>query len=270
MNIIAKTSILAVTGLVLASQAADAALQYTAGDILLGFRTSSKEYVIDLGNFSNFTPTSTFSLDISADLASLAANWNTGNTGITWSVMGYAGSFSGNNASALTNNYSIFASKGEQTLGTPETSYNNLDKTTAVAIKNSIIGFTGNAVTGPNVADGAAARSILNTPSGIASDWTYYVTGATTNGVPFNGLPSSPETNLDTAGFTATTLNNTAVDLFKMNASASGAGVYEGTFQVSNAGVLSYQAVPEPSTYAMLCVGALGVMTMLRRRAIKA
>jgi hypothetical protein len=69
----------------------------------------------------------------------------------------------------------------------------------------------------------------------------------------------------------SSTLGNTSLDLFELNAKGSTTGgTYLGTFELSNSGDLSFQAVPEPSTYAMMVVGGLGFLGLLRRRPLKA
>ena len=50
----------------------------------------------------------------------------------------------------------------------------------------------------------------------------------------------------------------------------SNAGIQGGTFTIESDGDLVYQAVPEPSAYAMTAAGGLGLLHLLRRRSIKA
>lgn len=262
MNLLAKTTLLALAGLTIASQSATAALTYTPGDILLGFRTPTKDYVIDLGNYSNFTTLqqNVTVTNLNADLTTLlGTNWAT-NTTLSWGAVGY---YTNSNASLT------FASKGESVLGTAEVGWDQASRTTTIANNTAISTFSLNAYS--NLASNTAnLTGIISTPdSATAAYWSNFVTGSYTgdNGISFGVFNPTIEANA--SGGTAIT--NTALDLFKMSVnSGGGAGAYQGTFTVAGNGDLVFNAVPEPSTYAMLGVGAIAFLGMMRRRSVKA
>jgi hypothetical protein len=61
----------------------------------------------------------------------------------------------------------------------------------------------------------------------------------------------------------------TAIDLFRIeknNQGGTGANAYKGTFTINDTGVVTYAvAVPEPTSAALLCIGA-GLVGFARRR----
>lgn len=64
----------------------------------------------------------------------------------------------------------------------------------------------------------------------------------------------------------------TALDLFLFNGNgnnASDPGIYENTFTIdTTTGDINVLAVPEPSSYAMMAIGGLGLFRMFRRRSM--
>jgi len=280
MNIIAKTSLLALTGLALVSQAAKAdTITYSTGDVLLGLRLYStansndtSDVVIDLGSYTQFTNKTFTSLDISAALITLAGtNWNT-STNISWGLIGYTGTPGATGATGV----QILASQGQVNGST--TAYANISKTNASSVTNAISDFTGTfGFNGATSNDGTGKGIVTTGPDGIKYSWSNLVL----NTDPVNGTGSALSFNVPTAsssvfeanGDDSKTLSNTALDLYLINGqnkNATGDSTLVDTLAISSSGILSLQAVPEPSTYAMMVMGGLGVMGLFRRRSLKA
>jgi len=255
-------NILAASAIALVSvSSANAVLTYTAGDVLLGFRTSTKDLVIDLGSYTNFTPSNTNVLvaHLASDLVALDASWTT-NTALSWGAIGYANPGASNGL--------IFVSKGETTPGTPVTGWTQTTKSNTTAIYNNISSYTNTGFTS-QTSNTTVANGLITTPSSTTSqDWNNYVTGSITgySGISFGKFSSTIEANA-TGG---SVITSTALDLFKMTANGSGAAPLQGTFTLTSGGDVYFNAVPEPSTYAMIGFGGLGLLGMLRRRSIKA
>jgi len=260
MNILAKTTLLALAGVAIASQSANA-LTYTPGDILLGFRTSTKDYVIDLGNYSQFTLATTnyTAANVNADLTTLlGSGWAT-NTGLSWGAIGYD-NYGGSNGL-------IFASKGETVVGTAETGWSQVTKSNTTGEASKITTFIGAEYTG-QTSNTFNLTGIIQTPDSTSTPyWTEAVTGAYTGWGNISFGTFNPSIEANATGGTAVT--STQLDLFKMGV-GSGAGAYQGNFTLATNGDVVFNAVPEPSTYAMLGVGAIAFLGMMRRRSVKA
>lgn len=245
-------SIIAMAALAFASattvQAANAKLGFSDGDLYLGIRVvgsgqgSATDYVAILGNVQtlDFTKSINFSLNLGADLtATYGANWYN-RTDLVYSIIG---NLSYDENTGLSNTlYSTNPSI------TPFNS--NWDQSEAGNAITTMALQSVNGKTSTANSDFALTQS-TSSPYSYAS---YQPGGANYGGSSFN-LGFSNEGTVSTTLF--------------FNESIEGStdpSTVLGTFSISNDGALSYQAVPEPSTYAMLGVGAIGVIGMIRRR----
>ena len=95
--------------------------------------------------------------------------------------------------------------------------------------------------------------------------WTNFAAGTAT------GYTAGSFNQFNPATFEAggSTLGNTSLNLYQLDRTGAGTGSLVGTFSV-NSGVLNFASVPEPSTYAMMTIGGLGFLGILRRRFVKA
>jgi len=245
MNIL-KSSILALTGLVLASQAANAAnfntgALYNDGDLLLGFRMTSgasSEYVVDLGNVYAYDFTTSFTFAntgsaVATDLSGISG-FNTSSANFKWAVLGTDNSIADNwatDTSSTTPLKSIMNQAGRSgAIG--NVGFNALDSTTSNAM--GTVQANNNDYSWTNVAPQAGTHYAGYLAEGGASstlDFYYLANGSNANGAKLGTI--SYDTVTGDLNFTA-------------------------------------QAVPEPSTYAMLGLGAAGLVGVLRRRALKA
>lgn len=265
MNILKHTCLLAVAGVALFSQAAKAdTLQYNPGQLLMGFSLvtgygtgqTTKEYVLDLGSYQQFVTSGGFTtINLNSDLSAFDPGWASA-TNITWGLIGYSGtststlvfaSMDGASTDAL---YSNFPSKGQAT---------------------GVVNYVTDFVTQGGF-DGAAGSSVngeMQVPSGTYS-WANSVDGSVVTNLSFGKFATSDFLAND-GSYSPTTLDNVSLDLVEMKVGA-GTGTELGSFSLASNGDLSYQAeaVPEPSTYAMIITGGLGCLCMFRRRSFKA
>jgi len=239
------TALLAMAGVALVASSASAAItSYSDGDILLGFRKSgaTQDYMIKIGTYSSL-PTSgsiTFSLgNIAADLTSaFGSSWFTGNN-VYFQVFGnnttgsgqiYIGNPLSTSQPSLSSGgvNSAFAALGDVTGG-----YNNQFSTS-----NSSVGF-------------------LETASAGTSYASYQPGGVNASGINW-GVWSNTESLVN---------QNNYLDLYNVAGNGSAAAATaKGYFSIDNTGSVSYLAVPEPSTCAVLAVGALLMGVTNRRR----
>jgi hypothetical protein len=279
-------SALALAGLALVGSTAQA-VSYNTGDLFLGFRATggtgaNTNYLINIGSASQFRDaTSSFTLSISgidADLTAIFGAWEN-RSDLLWSVIG------GPSTTGLISDQAntIYASKAETVLGTPETAWARLSNSTQAGIATKIGDNAGTA--------GPAAGGYLNAPTtynalplsnaaavaedqGAANPWAKYQYGFGTpvaNTTAF-GQYGAPGIEGSFGNGTA----GAALDLFRMvrsglddgTGNTTGNGTYEGTFKINDNGQVSFNVVPEPSSLAILSMGAslLGVFRLRRQK----
>jgi hypothetical protein len=260
------TTLLVLAGTALFSPPAKAALTYNDGDIFLGFRyagASKPSYLVDLGSDTQFTlalagSIHTFggSSSIGADLVSLyGAGWAT-DPNLSWGVFG---------ADGTDPLITLFASKARTNVNTPVTpwaalGYNNRSSTqTAInGVENGFItGYTTTALTG-----NAGSQTITLGAS------SYYA--AVNLSTDFVSSSNWGGTGIE--GKSASGIGTTVLDLVQVGRTDSGLAVPSsvlGSFTIDSQGAVSYAAVPEPSTYALVATGGLFGLLKLRRRSSK-
>jgi len=231
-----------------------ATTSYNDGDLMLGIRKAgtSVDYLVDLGQASSFDFSHTINFAVSGIAADLSATYGSdwhSQSAITYSVFG-----------TLSNNNDT----GEQfmvyTTNPNATSFNSQNH------QGTISGYMSNV--------GGLYDGQISTANDSVGIWQ--TTGGTlavyANYQPGGSLASGKS-------FATWTSNEAAVnsalnfDVLSEGWTGSGTGTAEpGTFSLDASGDLSYtvQAVPEPSTYAMVGLGALGMLVMLRRRSVQA
>lgn len=237
-----------------------------AGDIFLGFRASggqggSTSYLINLGPDTQFrsppagtaAPGAAFSVftggDIGADLvATYGSNWNTRGD-LSWGIFGVRSS-----ASSI-----LYASREQNPIGLVTTPWDPLDATarngTASAITSVLEGVNG--YRGRN-ATANSTTAVLQPNSAEAS--SYFKQVATAGTTDFGSLSGWSSIEGDFGGGAA----GTALDLYRI----AGSGVSPlGTFTLSDAGVLNFTAVPEPSA-ALTALSLTGAALVRRRRTL--
>jgi hypothetical protein len=262
MNASIRTQSLALVGavaLAFTGSSAKATLTYTYGDLFLGFRdssgTASQDYLVDIGQASQFTPSgSSFTVvsGLGADLATaFGSDWAT-NGNIHWSI--YGTTYDGTNSPVL------YATNQEPTVGTQSDAW--LGR--SVSAQKTTINGAFNTATLYYTDNGTATA---NEPKG-----TFQTASATGSYNSFFQYPSGKDFNVWTTiegDFTNGT-SGSVLDLYKIDPVNGVASTYEGSFSLSSSGTLSYSptvaAVPEPSVVGLLGVVAMLVPVLLRNR----
>ncbi|MEI6323487.1 MAG: PEP-CTERM sorting domain-containing protein [bacterium] len=245
-----STTLLALAGLALLSSGAQANQTLSNYDVFVGFRSTTSPnnaVLFNVGNVSQFTNSANFanfsfgsSGTTGADLVQqFGSGWYTDST-VTWGIF-----------SALTGSYAL-ASKAETVNGTQSSPYAALNTAK-----------TGNLITGINTVQNnyitsTAATNTANAAyqQGVASGTYYYAVNlnpdftstAWPSGSSIEGALSK---NLDLYYFTPSSV--------QVLGGGNGASL-----AVNSNGVIS--AVPEPSTYFLFGLGALGFVLAVRRR----
>jgi hypothetical protein len=272
---ILSVGLLAAAAAALLAPSAKAQNVYNAGDLILGFEKpgSSNNYVVDLGPASYFltlslTPgttdiTTALSLgNIAADLADptngFGSGWATDSltpgSNVQWGIIGATDPFNGNFGLPAS---TLFETKGELVAGvqsTPPARHSSglqgSDNTSNIVPFGN--NFNGSAQTGnSNFAEFQNSSSTDNWSSANPSSNAF----GTGNPIeqPASGNFIGPTTSV--------------LDLYELKP-GSGSGTDLGSFNLDSAGNLDFTsaAVPEPSTYAAIGMGAAFLLFFRRTR----
>ena len=198
------------------------------GDLIAGFSTGSgNDIVVDLGNHSTLYSGQTWS----------AATLGISGTTFTWGVIGDT-----SNGAAGTGPISGLNYLWTTAIGTPNVinsgGYNSKD----IGI-STIFGNLDNPITGPG-------SYLLDSAQGYS--WAYQtVSGALT-------------TTYHNAYLNPNTSGANTINLYQIVDNGS-SPVLEGTFTLNSSG-LTFNAVPEPSTYALALLGGVGMLVLSSRK----
>jgi len=263
---------------VLGTSAQAQSVSYTEGDLLIGFDQTgaADNYVVDLGpvsQFINATGSLTFDLSTS-DLANTfgGSSWssNSQTNLVQWGVIG-AGDRTSNitvGSDTIQKN-TLFYTMGELNPGTQSTpptegtnsAQNSINGNITPNFANGTGGFNG---TTPTVGSTLSLQAI-NQTSGATNSWSYELTSKADFGIGSN--IQQPLTG------SATGPTDSVLDLYELtptNASTPAPTALLGTLSLASSGVLTFNtgAVPEPSSYALVGVGAMFLFWRLRRKAV--
>lgn len=233
-----KTTLLAMAGMGLMINAAHA--QYSAGDLVVGFTSGSgNDVVYDLGTFSSFTSGETWNL-----LSSLTSTPGSyaNLSGLNWGVVGAQ---STGLSTSLKTVYSTVSHGGVAPVSVPNTSTFNGIATTV----NTIGQFITSGQAGVDAATDAASWNGETVVGGTGTFLNNY--GSAT--------PNDPNSSTG-SGFTS---GSVVEDLYGVKANGTAATLL-GTLTFGANGVLTFNAVPEPSTYGVLA--GLGLLALCVRR----
>ena len=260
-NTIPRWSVSTLAGLGFSLLSANAAVVAPPvnNDIFLAFRASGNlgattSYLVNLGQYSQFrdaTANSTITLslgNLGADLvATYGSDWNT-RSDLYWGIFGVSN----------TANPTVYASRAESTPGTLSNAWPLLDSISRGSTANQITsvlqgvsGYQGSEATS-NSTVAAVQANTANT-----SSYNKQVATAGTNDFGSTSSWSSIEGNFGagTAG--------TALDLYRISPSVV---ADPGHFTLSDSGVVSFTAIPEPSSAGLAAAGVLPLLTNRRRR----
>ncbi|MFN7562291.1 MAG: PEP-CTERM sorting domain-containing protein [Prosthecobacter sp.] len=266
-------TMLAVAGMTLFASQANATT-YVAGDLLLGFRASggqgsSENLIVNLGQADTVYRDAVANITSVVDIGTLltttyGANWSSRGD-LFWGIAGArtgASIGSAVDGDPIRTNY-LTAAQTTVNPGTQSsTAWEIAGSTSRGSVANAIIGLAGNFE-----AFSAAVTNTAVLPSGTGSTWS-----SNNNGSSSFTLAGTVEGNFGAGAA------GTALDLYRILHTTSGAsptgtvgvGSFEGTFTISNAGVVGFAvtAVPEPSRALLAGLGLAGI-AFRRRRAVK-
>ena len=243
---------------------------YNNGDLLAAFGKSGSSYdlIVDLGSAANY-PASTFESPsgpfvIPGVNSTLLTSMFGGMDGIYWSVFGYVGT----TGSPLGAQNTLFVAQPRD--------YNYI--TTQNIARHSLSYSAQGQVTSymSAIADGAMsgtvlANQIVEVPQGLGlllgdpASFTVGVNDFSGNSGNFGGTWIWDVRNVTPSGF-ATSSTPSVSDLFQENPGTANTANYLGNFELSNDGVLSFNPVPEPSTWAIFGAGIMLLVSILRRK----
>lgn len=268
------------------------AAPYTAGDLILGFRVTggvgaSSNVLVNIGssltfrdlNGSNSLNITSIGTDLDATFGLTAGNsvaWYN-RTDISFGVVGVFSSEPnpGGTVNSGDPSRTLYATRSRSSVGTVGSANStapSLSGTNRGTASNSFVAlqnfFTGATASGNN------ANAAVTGTSG--NSWTTFTVGTSDFGVFNPGV----EQTLTASSFGSGTFGPVsnvegALDLYRIldtttSASPSGTvgtGSYETTIVIDQSGNISaVSAVPEPSTYALLGLGAAVVLYAVRRR----
>lgn len=264
-------TMLVVAGISVAAFPAKAAT-ITAGDILLGFRATggtgaSSNLIVNLGQADTIFRDATSNISSVRDIGSLltttfGAGWDTRND-LFWGAVANANNASGDPAIDGDPGATNYYTRAQTTLnaGTKTSTAANINSSTSrVNISNNIQGLNNTFSTA------SGTNSVVIASSG-GTTWSSSITASNF------GVGSSIEAS------NVNGIDATGLDLYRIldsNADASpsqtvGVPNWEGTFTISNAGVVGFSvnAIPEPSRAVLAALG-LGGLLLRRRRSQKA
>ncbi|MBX7208522.1 MAG: PEP-CTERM sorting domain-containing protein [Verrucomicrobiaceae bacterium] len=263
---------------------AKAAVTFTAGDLILGFRStsSSSVYLVNVGaatNYRDATADITNIVNINSDLTTaFGAGWTT-QADLFWEVAGVRANLTSAGVVNGDPGQTVYVSRAEPTVGTQTTAWGVTGQTVSAT---NLTAAAGKMVTVQGEFAAATPTSLANAtimPSSGAGSTSWDDTGYSNTWGAFTSTNGgTPEGN-----FAAGTAG-TALDLFRVLGTTTGAnptgtlrvGSYEGTFHIDDSGNVgfsvapNYAAAPEPSRALLLGFGAMGFIFRRRRNTKKA
>jgi hypothetical protein len=242
----------AVAALVLFGVAAQAqTYTYQAGDLLAAFRSTSaaNDVIVDLGTAANFQ---SGSYSLNDDLSGvLGAAFGT-TSGLYWSVFGYVNT----TGSALGAKNTLFVTDPESPAGSVNGSNPSLTSSGQGQVVSKMTAIANGASSSYAIVYANQQIEVSKTLN-VGGNPVSYTVGVGSLG-DFNGTWSPSVENITTGSTTSSS------DLFEQDPGAANNGNYLGTFSMTG-NVLTFNPVPEPSTWMMIGSGALALLALRRR-----
>ena len=242
------------------SRAATINTSATLGSVVLGFREdgSTTAYLVNLGVYTQFTgatPGSVTALslgNIGADLSTtFGIGWNT-RSDLYWGVFG----------TSNTSNPNLYASRARTNVSTPSAPWPNLSG--SLTDRQNTAGQIGNVFAWIDGKSSTANSNFGVVQSSVSGSASYYVQVATPSVTDFGN--TSQWTSIE--GSFGSGTSGTVLDFFRVPNATLNGGVPSnlGSFSINNSGNVSFTAVPEPSTYALLALAGTVFMIFVRIR----
>ncbi len=247
----------------MAASASAAPVTYNSGDLLIGFRVQGNpsDLVVNAGSSSQFrglsaNQTVTLNLGnsgpgIAADLsANYGGAWFS-NSQVTWSLSGIR--------SSSDPSQTIYATRaeGSQPWTRFSPSGQSQPSNRFITLANA---YLEDQLGNPREATANSGKAtVINNTVDATTSYTFF----TQPNDDFSYFPGGIESTVGSA---------TGLDLYRLPPGTSGAGTFGlpgellGTFAISNAGVVTFTAVPEPSVLALASLGLIGGLFYWVRR----
>ncbi|XHR29300.1 MAG: PEP-CTERM sorting domain-containing protein [Chthoniobacteraceae bacterium] len=248
-----KNILLTAVAALVSIASANATNTWTSGDVLFGISNSADGndtyiYNVDLGSISDLLSLSatggskTWQLSTSDMNSILGSGWADSDS-VSWGV---ASTYNG------TSNKSIWATAATDA---------NVVNLSTISLNTA---FTQLSNTISTYVNGTA---LTTTDSNIVSAAeVVQASSSTTWSAENSGASSFKKLTLAVAALDDSTSSSLGLYSYDSTATAGSTATLLGTFTLSDSGTLTYEAVPEPSTYAMLGIGGLAMLRMFRRR----
>lgn len=241
---------------VLLGTSAQAALTYSSGDLLLGFRAAgaANNYVVNLGAISQYTAQNgaSFSVNtggnIGGDLASangFGSNWFT-NSDLSWGIIGTTFFNTGDLEVLYATRARLNAAIQTQPWRgrSPSGQTQSISLIQALAFKYAQDGqATANSTRGT-----FQAATAENSWASLTSGTNDFIVGGNIEGSFAEGAAAS------------------VLDFYRIDPVFNQSATYLGSFTISNTGAITFTAVPEPSVLALALLGVGLLALRLRHR----
>jgi len=260
---IIPTALLVSIGIAMVTSTANAVqISALTDDLILSFRATggtgnAVNLEVDLGNWQTLTASSSFSISLGTDLSAQygASNtWNT-RTDLLWSVVGT----DYNNPQGTPDggvNYNLYFTVPFG--GTPDSPQSSSTQQSVAGALNNLRSYLNHKNVNTTVANGLTQAS--NNATTNPNSYTQLITQQGSTVAPFGYFQNAIENN------TNTSLGSVKEELYA-NIAGSSSPVDLGTFTLSSNGTLTFaQAIPEPSTYALMGLGALALLKFRSRK----
>lgn len=289
---------LAAGALALSASAASAQVltTYQVGDIFIGFRQTgvANTLVAKIGTVADYLPTSlggsrapnstynpTFGVipstvtpvtNLNADLTSVfGAGWNTNatdGTSVRWGIVGWTGSAAETSPVSGLTTRSLFVTRARTN---PSTQTTITGTPSAIGSRSNFGTAFGSGFIAGGIGSYPNQNSTLNSSVayiGAASDTNNWGSRINNNGTGSFGLGATNPVEQQLSGaFQGPT--DSVLDLWLSPNTSSTLvtqNTYLGSFSLSNSGQLTFTAVPEPSTYALLALAGAALVVFRRRK----
>jgi len=239
------------------------------GDLILGFEEpgsggSSNVYEVDLGAISQFSSSKTFDLsasDLSTEFGNSWASSSLLQFGVVGSTLSSGSLTLGSNTLAAK---TVFTSWNTFAAAPVEKSSQATEVSDVNALYNDVANV-GTPTTGSTVSLPAVSTTTSDAGSFATID---------KNNQQFGFGTGFAKSNLDyNSDGTTSAVDTATLDLYEVAQTSSGTapGSLLGTLSLNSSGDLAFTAaaVPEPSSWALMGVGVLGLFWNLRRRSLK-
>lgn len=249
-------AILGTTALLSGGQSAKAALVYSPGDLFLGFHQGSESsYLINIGNFSLYSQRNgaTFTVNtggtIRLDLnTAFGTSWINSGT-VQWGVVGTT-------FNDLPDLNVIYASKQRTTPGVQSSPLKAESNAGQTPWRANVVGLS-NKYKLDGTATANSTKATFQDGGSTGSN-TYASFTQTSNDFGIGNIEGTFTIAAGTSG--------SVLDLYRLDPGFGQDGTYLGSFKINDNGIVTFTAVPEPTTIALLVAASIMIGMTLRRR----